>query len=170
LTLQRALVVVAVAAAAWFGWRWLFPDDEAQIRSVLEHIAETMSRGTRDEGEVARLARVASLRTALDPEITVDAGQPFSRIRGRDALIGSVARFNAGARDVEFELADVQVHVALDRSQATVYLTAEARFVDANGGRGLEARELNLTMKRRDGDWVVSAITPVRTLEPLKPR
>ena len=167
---QRVVLVVVVAGAAWFGWRWLFPDDESQIRSVLEHIAETMSTGARDEGEVARLARAASLRNALDREITVDAGQPFSRISGREALIGSVARFNAAARDVEFELADVQVQVAPDRSQAAVYLTAEARFVDADGGRGLEARELNLTMKRRDGDWVVSAVTLVRTLEPLKPR
>ncbi len=168
--LRRVVLAVALAATAWFASRWLFPSDEAQIRAVLDRIADAVGSGAREQGDVARLARAASIHTALDPDITVDAGPPFSALSGRDAIIGSVARFNRAPRDLKVELVDVQIQVAPDRSNASVYLTAEATFVDASGDRGLEARELTLSMKRREGDWVVSGVTPVRTLQPLTPR
>ena len=76
-------MVIAVALAAlWFGWRWLFPNDEAQIRAVLERIADAVGSGAAGEGEVARIARAASRRRELDPQITVDAGPGFSQHQG----------------------------------------------------------------------------------------
>lgn len=167
----KRLAVAAIALTAlWFGWRWLFPNDEAQIRAVLERIADAVGSGAAEEGEVGRIARAASIRGELDPQISVDAGPPFTRLSGRDTLIGTVARVNSTVRDLEVQFEDVQVSVAPDRTTAKVYLTAEAHFNDQRGGRGIEARELDVTFRRLEGDWVVSEVALVRTLEPITPR
>jgi hypothetical protein len=168
--LRRSVLIVAAAAAVWFGYRWLFPDDEAQIRGVLERIAGAVSSGAAEEGDVSRLARAAGVRNYLDPHITVDAGPPFNRMSGRDAIIGTLARLNRTAGDLEVGFDDVQITVDAERDTAKVYLTAEARYRDGGGARGLEARELDVTFRRLEGDWVVSNVALIRTLDPLTPR
>ena len=167
--IQRVIVAGVTLAALWFGYRWLFPNDQAQLRAVLARISAAVGGGAEGEGEVARIARAASLRNELDPQITVDAGPGFSSIKGRDTLIGTVARFNSTARDVEVSFVDVAITVSADRSSAQATMTAEARFT-GQSGRGLEARELDVTFRRLDGDWVVSNVTLVRTLAPITPR
>lgn len=168
MTLWRLLLLAALSAAAWFGWRWIFPDDETRIRAVLDRIAGTVSGGI-EESEVGRLARAASIRNALDPEITVDAGPPFSQLAGRDTILASVARFTSTARDLTVSFDDVAVRVSPERTTANVHLTALARFRGAAGDRELEARELDVTFRRRDGDWVVASVTLVPTLAPITP-
>jgi len=168
--IRRAVIIVVAIAALWFGWRWLFPSDEAQIHRALNRIARAASSGAVGEGEVARMARSVSIRSALDPEITVDAGPPFNQTRGRDVLIGAVARLSTTVQDLEVRFADVQISVDAGGTSAQVYTTAEALFRDGQGERGIEARELDLTFRRLQGDWVVSRVVPVPTLRPVVPR
>lgn len=165
----RTLVLVVVAAAAiWLGWRWLVPDDEAQINAVLERIADGIGSGAA-EGEVGRLARAASIRTALAPDVVVDAGPPFQRLQGRDAIIGAAARTSATVRNLDIRFPDVSIVVAPDRRSASAVVTAEARF-DDGARRGLDARELDIAFTRLDGAWVVSGVTLVQPLRRLDGR
>jgi hypothetical protein len=166
---KRFVIIVCALAALWFGWRWAFPSDEAQIHRVLDRIAKAAGSGAVGESDVARIARSMSIRSALDPKITVDAGPPFRATSGRDVLIGTVARLNTTMKDLEVRFADVQISVDPSRTSAKVHTTAEALFHDARGDRGLEARELDLTFRRLQGDWVVSQVAPVRTLRPVVP-
>lgn len=170
MTVQRGLAIVVVLLVLWFGWRYVFPDDETEIRGALERIADAVTSGAAEEGEVARIARAASIRNELDPQITVDAGPPFSKITGREALVGAVARLNSTVRDLDVQLNDVQVALAPDRQTARVSLTAEAHFRDDGGGQAFEARELDVMFRRRDGDWVVAEVALVRALQPVSPR
>jgi len=168
--LVRPIIVVGVLAlVAWFGWRWMFPNDEAQIRAVLDRIATAVSASAA-EGEVGRLARAASLGRELDPDVVVDAGPPFQRLKGREAIIGTAARLNASIRKLDVRFSDVSVVVDPDRSAAHVTLTAEARFDKGSSGRGFDARELDVTLRRLEGAWVVSAISLVRPLQPVDGR
>lgn len=167
---QRLLLVVVGLAVLWFGYRRLFPDDEARIRAVLEQIADAVGSGAGDESDVSRLARAGSMRNHLEPQITVDAGPPFSRMIGRDTIVGTVARLRGSVDDLEVEFDDVQVAIGPDHTTARVYLTAEARYRDGSGARGLEARELDLTFRKLEDKWVVASIALVRTLEPLTPQ
>jgi hypothetical protein len=167
--LSRQLVLAAVAAAGlWAGWQWFFPSDEARIVAVLERIADGVSSGAED-GDIGRLARAASLRHEFAPAVTVDAGPPFQRITGREAIIGAAARTAGSIRNLSITFPDVAIAVASDRQSATAVVTAEARF-DEGGGRGLDARELELAFTRYEGDWVVSAVTLVRPLNRLDGR
>ena len=169
MTIKRWVITACALAALWFGWRWLFPSDETQIHRVLDRIAKAAGSGAAGESDVARIARSMSIRSALDPQITVDAGPPFRATSGRDVLIGTVARLNTTMKDLEVRFADVQISVDPSRTSAKVYTTAEALFHDARGDRGLEARELDLTFRRLEGDWVVSHVAPVTTLRPVVP-
>jgi hypothetical protein len=166
----RVVLIVVAVAAVWVSFEWLFPDDEARIRAVLERIADAVGGGAEQESEVARLARAASVRNQLDPQIAVDAGPPFSRISGRDAIIGTIARLDGTVDDLEVHFDDVAITVDPGGDSAKVHLTAEARYRDSAGARGFEARELDLTFRRLDGDWVLSDVAQVRTLEPITPR
>jgi hypothetical protein len=163
--IKRAVLVVVVLIGLWAGWRWLFPGDEAQIRAVLERIAEGVGGGGEGGGGVEALARAASLRNEFAPDVIVNAGPPFQRINGREAIIGAAARLNSATRNLELRFPDATVDVAADRQTATAVVTAEARFDQPGGGRGLDARELEVTFRRLDDRWVISAVT---LIEPLK--
>jgi hypothetical protein len=166
----RGIVIVAVmAVGGWYGWHWLFPDDEAMIRAVLTRIEESIG-GSGTEGDLGRLAKVAALRSELDQKITIDAGPPFSRLSGRDAVLGAAARLNTSVPDLEIRFVDVQVSLAADRRTANAYMTAEASFHDARSGQAFEARELDVTFRKLDGAWVIAEANLVRTLEPVSPR
>jgi len=165
---RHLALAVAAAAGLWFGWQWFFPSDEAQIVAVLERIADGVSSGA-EEGDIGRLARAASLRDAFAPDVTVDAGPPFQRITGREAIIGAAARTTGSVRNLAITFPDVALTVASDRQSATAVVTAEARF-DEGGRRGLDARELELAFTRDEGHWVVSAVTLVRPLNRLDGR
>jgi hypothetical protein len=167
--LTRTLALaIAAAAALWFGWQWFYPNDEALIVAVLERVADGVSSGG-EQGEVGRLARAASLRHEFAPNVTVEAGPPFQRITGRDAIIGAAARTAGSVRNLSITFPDVAIAVASDRQSATAVVIAEARFDEA-GGRGIDARELELAFTRHEGAWVISAVTLVRPLDRLDGR
>jgi hypothetical protein len=168
--IQRAVILAVIAASLWFGWRWMFPDDEAQIKAVLARIAEGLGGDTGSNGEVGRIARAASLRNEFAPDVTIDAGAPLQRLTGRDSIIGAAARMNSTVRNLEIQFPDVSVHVDPDRQTATATVTAEARFEDRAGIRVIDARELEVGFKRIDGNWVISAVTVMRPLERLDGR
>lgn len=165
---KRLVLAVAAAAGLWVGWQWAFPNDEAQIAVVLERLADGMSGGA-EEGSVARLARASSLRNEFAPDAIVDAGPPLQRITGRDAIVAVAARTRGSVGKLAITFPDVAIAVASDRQSATAVVTAEARF-DKPGGRGVDARELDLAFSRYEGRWVISAVTLVRPLDRLDGR
>jgi hypothetical protein len=167
----RIVVLVAVvAAAAWYGWRWAFPDDEAAIRAVLSRIEEGVSAGEgAGNGNMDRLARAASLRHELAPDITVDAGPPFQRLAGRDAIIGAAASVSGSRRDLQVRFEDVDITVEPSGERAEVTLSATARSSDA-ADAGLDTRELEVIFRRLEGRWVVANVKLIRALDPMENR
>ena len=170
--IQRAILLALIAGGLWLGWRWLFPNDHAQIEAVLQRIADAVgsteeSPGAANSGSVQAIARAASLRSELAADVTVDAGPPFQRLTGRDAVIGAAARVNGTARNLELRFPDVAITVSPDRSSATAMVTAEARFDEPAGGRTVDARELEIVFTRPEGHWVIATVTVLQPLEPL---
>jgi hypothetical protein len=165
---RNFVLAIAAAAGLWFGWQWFYPSDEAQIVALLERVADGVSSAA-EQGDVGRLARAAALRHEFAADVTVDAGPPFQRITGREAIIAAAARTAGTVRNLSIAFPDVAVAVASDRQSATAVVTAEARF-DDGGGRGLDARELEIAFTRPDDNWVISAVTLVRPLDRLDGR
>jgi hypothetical protein len=168
--IRRAILIGVVGAAVWFGWQWLWPDDEAQIRAVLERIADGLGgEGGADgaAGAIGAVARVAALQEEFHPEATVDAGPPFQRLVGRPAIVAAAGRARASVFNLEVRFPDLDVTIESDRQTATAVVTAEAYFNQAGGQRALEARELEMAFARFDNRWVISQVTLVQPLERL---
>lgn len=163
---MRRLMILALAAVAiYIAWT-MWPSEEGRIRKRLGALAAAVSTGTAEhETQMSRLARVARLRQFLAPDLYVDVGEPYEPIEGRDVLLGMVARAALPPRDVSVRFVDVQVTLQADGSQATAYLTAEASSRTAEGAREIDARELQLTLRKSDREWVVSRVDLLRTLQ-----
>lgn len=172
--IRLVVLLAVVGAAGWYGWRWMFPDDEAEIRAVLDRIEEGVSAGGGAGGgdlggNVNRLARAASLRNELAPDVTVEAGPPFQRLEGREAIVGTAASVSGSTRDLQVRFEDVEIAVEPGGQRAEVTLTAQARTKDPDGG-GFDARELHVIFRRLDGRWVVANVTLIRALDPIDNR
>ena len=153
-------------AALWLAWQWMFPSDESQIRQLLTRVADGVG-GSGESGNIEVLAQVAALQNDFAVDATVDAGEPFQRLSGRQAIVSAAARIRVGVRNLEVRFPEVSIDVAEDREQATALVTAEARFDDEEG-RSMDARELEMGFSHVDGRWVISSVTLVQPLKRLQ--
>jgi hypothetical protein len=172
--LKRRLAYLAIAVAlSVVAWRWMFPNDEGQIRAVLTRIADVVAdaeRAQRASQSLEGLARVAALQNEFAVEARVDAGPPFQRLQGRQSIVAAAARVLAATRDLELRFPEIAIEVSPDRQQATGMVTVEARFDEASGARGFDARELEIGFARLDGRWVIAEVTIVEAIERLDTR
>ena len=169
MTTPRLIGAAVLLLALWFGWQWLFPDDQSQIRAVFARISaivEASASAETGSGGIEGLARVASLQQEFAPDATVDAGAPLQRLKGRQPIVAAAARVLLAARDLELRFPDITIDVAGDRQTATAIVTAEAYF-DQAGQRTMDARELELTFMRVEDRWVIGAVSLIQPLERL---
>ena len=154
-------MVIALAACA--------PSEERAIRNQLSDIAETLSVPAND-GDLGRLARVASLRNALAPDVQVLTGvtlrpgaQIPSEISGRDGVLALVGRWSPPPGGLTVEFVDMQVTLDDSRTSAQVYCTAKLTSGTAEPPV-VDARELTVGFSLIDGEWLITSIRPEETL------
>jgi hypothetical protein len=164
---RRVIAAALLIPACWFAWQWMFPSDEAQIRQLLTRVADAIGNDGTDAGNIEGLAQVAALQNDFAVDATVDAGEPFQRLTGRQAIVSAAAKIRVAVRNLEIRFPDVSVDVAEGGEHATALVTAEARF-DDDGGRGIDARELEMSFTRVDGRWVIASVTLVQPLKRLQ--
>jgi hypothetical protein len=152
----RVIGIAAVAVgAAVFAWRAVFPSDERQIRRQLTRLAEQVNEQPQGLSAIANAASVAS---AFADDVVIDLGQG-APIRGRDTLMGIVARLQGRTSRYEVRIRDMDVRVE-DSQSASVDLSATT-----SGENGMDAREFQLQMVKRDGTWLIARVKPVPVLE-----
>jgi len=148
-------IATLVAAAAVFAWRAVFPSDERQIRRQLTRVAEQVNEQPQGLSAIASAADVAS---AFADDVVIDLGQG-TPIRGRETVIAIVARLQPRTSRYEVRIRDMDVRVDDSRS-ASVDLSATT-----SGENGMDAREFQLQMVKREGKWLIARVTPVQVLE-----
>jgi hypothetical protein len=176
--MRRLLVIVALAAAVWFGWQRLFPSDTAQIEALFGRVAESLTNEDASEdatgagraGGLEALARVAALQNEFTVDATVDGGAPFQRLAGRQAIVAAAARVRAGVRNLAVRFPDIAMEFGDNRDEAHAQVTAEARFDEESGVRATDIRELQVTLVRIDGEWKIKSVTATSPLERLDER
>jgi hypothetical protein len=155
----RSLAAVAVAVSAGLTVYLLVPSEEARVRARLGHLAESLCVPLREQ-DLARFARASRVRGYLAEDVTVEfeAGSE-PPVRGREALVGLVARPWAPQAGVRVELARMTVTLDEARTSADVRLEARGVSLDPSADPPtLEVRLLSLTLRRVDGTWLVSAV------------
>ena len=160
-------VYVAVVLAVLVGYftyqRWFNP--QRAIKRQLSNLAAALSAPPEGRGDMDRLARVASLRNYLAPDVHVKTGPSGLELTSRDALLDAVAAWTASASGWNVDFVDVQITLDSDAT-ARAYMTVEITTRDPRTGKpGVEAREAIFGMAEREGSWVITNAEPAETLQ-----
>lgn len=149
------VVLLAAGVAAYLWWS----SDERRIRSTLHELAGTLSVPPGSDG-LSQVARVAGLRHYFDPDVRIQVGG--QELRSRDTLLALLGRAAPAAEGFTVEFGDISVIVSETGQEADVSLTARVTGRDpVTGDRSVDGREADVTMVRREGDWVILRVEDV---------
>jgi len=159
----RIVLLAALAALGIWLWTVLFPSPEKVVRRRLTELALTVSSSP-NESDLTRLAaaRSAAGFFAANVEVSVDLpelGQRNSLDHEEITQLTLMARSRAGGLQVKFP--DINITVAPDKQSAVADLTVEAKV---SGERDSIVREMKFTLRKTDGQWLITRIETVRTL------
>ena len=159
----RIVLLAALAALGVWLWTVLFPRPEKVIRRRLTELARTVSSSP-GESDLMRLASARNVAGffSTNVELNVDIpelGQRNSLDREEITQLALMARSRAGGLHVKFP--DITITVAPDKQSAVADLTIEAKV---SGERDSLVREMKFTLRKTDGQWLITRIETVRTL------
>ena len=144
-------------------WRTREGSDERVIRQRLETLRTEVNASTMDG--LGTAARAAQIGTYFTEDAVVDLGGGAVPIRGRETLMGMVARLQPRTAAFRLELDDVGIEVVPGGTAADVLLTASfVRRAFSTGEESRDAREFALVLVKADGTWRISRITAIDTL------
>lgn len=156
----RPLLIVLIAAALiWAAWTF-WPSEERRVQRRLDALADVINEQPRDG--IGLVARTAQLGTYFTDDVVLDPGRGAGPIHGRERLLALASRApNAGGA---FNVSFVDVSVTVDGSQATTRMTATLSYLDSRGEENVDAREVELQLKKSD-DWRIARVTAIEALE-----
>jgi hypothetical protein len=158
----RIVLLAALAALGIWLWTVLFPSPEKVIRRRLTELARTVSSSA-NESDLTRLAVARSVAGffAADVELNVDLPELGQRTMDRVEItqLALMGRSRAGGLQVKFP--DINITVAPDKQSAMADLTVEANI---SGEHDSVVREMKFTLRKTDGQWLITRIETVRTL------
>ena len=191
-TFDRSVVVVLVAVAFAPGCV-LFPSEEQKIVRRLEELADAASTDT-EPNPIIQMANAARVGRYFTEDVVIDRGDGSEPLRGRDSIIALAAQAGAAIQDLHVRCTDVDITVPTADS-ATAHLTLVISGRERNNAAGspdagtsssgvqggmtsgssllgvgapgshFDARELNVTLKNVDGEWLIARVERVKTLE-----
>ena len=154
---------MAAVLLVWVGFGWL-SSEARQIRRRLDALAETASVGG-GETNLVRMAKAARLAGYFTEDITIDLGSPSTVIRGRDTLMAMAARICVSPEGLRIELVDVQIAVDAAGARATASMAVQGSGIDfATGDRMIDAREMEMTLVKLDGEWLIQGVSAVSAI------
>lgn len=158
-----AVVILALSAVAVLALRSRETSDERVIRGRLETLRDEVNSS--GGGGLETAARAAQIGGYFTADVVVELGEGSVPIRGRDTIIGMVARLQPRTAGFRMELDDVSVELVPEGGAAEVLLTASfVRRSISTGEESRDAREYALVFTKAGGDWQISRITAIDTL------
>ncbi len=144
---------VFLALAGYFVYQWWFNPNRI-VKARLGAIAETLSVPPH-EPSIARLTRLARLRTLATVDLHVRIGRSGPDLASRDAVLGALGALAPSPEGWNVDFVDSDVRV--DREDtARAFVTAEVSTRDqATGQQSLDSRDVTLSFVKQDGEWLV---------------
>ena len=97
--------------------------------------------------------------------VKVSANRPWAQsqrtLTGRDEITQAAMGARSGVSALKVEFLDVTVIVGPDRQSAVADLTAKAQVP---GDKDFTVQELKFTLKKMDGEWLITRVETVKTL------
>ena len=154
-TVARIALALLIGAAGVYAVQRIFPSEERRIRRQLEAIADAANALTPDLSGAATAAR---LTTYFTEDVTIDPGGGIEPVRGRETIL-AIARTVHSRGEAQVDITDADVTLAPDRASAAVTATVTLTRDAGTSNETREARELALTMVKRDSVWLISHVT-----------
>jgi hypothetical protein len=150
---------VSIALLAYVWW----PSEERTINRRLNELAAIVSVPAADT-DIGRVTRVAKLGGYLADDFHARNGQ--QEIASRDAVLVFVGHWTPPAGGFRIEFVDVHVTVQPDAATALAYLTVKLSGHDPRTGEAtVDAREANIGLAKRNGEWVITTAETAETLQ-----
>jgi hypothetical protein len=161
--LVRGAAALALVALAVYVWRGRETPDERAITARLEALRSEVNASTKDG--LGTAVRAAQIGTYFTDDAVVELGGGSPPIKGRDTLMGMVARLQPRTAAFRMDLDDVTIEMVPGGDAADVLLTASfVRRSISSGEQSLDAREYALVMTKVNGVWRIARITAIDTL------
>lgn len=160
---MAAAILAVLVGAGVFAWATRETPDERAIRSRLDSLRNEVNTSTKDGIGVALHA--AQIGSYFAEDAIVELGEGAAPIKGRDTVMGMVARLQPRTAAFRMDLDDITIEMVPESNTADVLLTAS--FVRRNistGEESLDAREYAVVMIKADGTWRIARITAIDTL------
>jgi SnoaL-like protein len=158
-----AAVLVVLVGAGVFAWRTRETVDEREIRSRLDALRNEINTSTKDGVGVALHA--AQIGGYFADDAIVELGEGAAPIKGRETIVGMVARLQPRTAAFRMDLDDITIEMVPGSETADVLLTASfTRRNTSTGEESLDAREYALVMTKADSTWRIARITAIDTL------
>lgn len=158
-----ASVLLVLIAGGVLAWRSRATPDELAVRARLEALRNDVNSGTK--GGIGVALHAAQIGNYFTDDVIVELGEGSQPIKGRDTLVGMIARLQPRTAEFRLELNDVTVEIGPGNDAADVLLTATfTQPKSAAGDPSLDAREYALVMTKTQGTWRIARVTAIDAL------
>jgi hypothetical protein len=160
---MRLILLAALLALGFWGWRICFPDPERVIRNRLTELAHNASFSA-NEGTLARVYNAQALGKffATNVQITVEGpGGTMYTLQGRDQLLEQATGARSALSGLKVEFPDITVALRPDQESAVADITAKGKV---NGERDSFLQELRITFQKTGGQWLIRRVESMKTL------
>jgi len=164
----RAVLAAVIAGLGIWLWTWLFPGPEKVIHRRLEKLARTASFSG-GESDLARLAAARNLAGFFSTNVELNLDTPrfgHRDIMDREEITQAAVAIRMRSQGMKVNFPDITVTLAPDRQSAIADVTVQA---DIPGDTDNLVQEMKFTLRRIDGEWLITRIETVRTLS-LRPQ
>ncbi len=141
----------------------LIPQDERLIRRHLSSFADTLDV-EKDETIISAALAAKSAAGYFVPDAVIHVGNPVPDLSGRKAITQAAIQGRQMLQAADFDFRDLTVEFKSD-TLADVLLTATATFTTTAGETDYHVREMRITLRKVEGDWSISQVETVKTLE-----
>jgi hypothetical protein len=162
--LQIIFLAVALSLGVWLWAAW-FPNPKQAVRNRLNKVAQLASFSA-NEGNISRVANVQKLGRlfAEDVQVMVDIpGTESHTFTSREEVMQVALAAKRLGDGLKAEFLDMNIEMGTGDQSALVDLTLKAKV---GGESDLIVQELKFTLKKLDGDWLITRVETVRTLKP----
>lgn len=161
--IRLALLAVVCGLGFWL-WTILFPSPEKIVLKKISSLAATATIDAADNnltraGKAVKLAGFFSTDTQIAINIPNETGY---KISGREDIKEHAMAGFAGVSSLKVQFLDTTATVGPDKQTAEVSCTANA---STGSDKDFGVQELKFQFKKIDGDWLITRVETVETLQ-----
>jgi ketosteroid isomerase-like protein len=153
-------ILIAGVAAYYF---FFYQNDEKAVQKRFDLLAENVSKDS-DESQLIMIKRLAAIERVFTKNVHFEIE---SRSRAGEYSSREIARRAGGVRTrfTRLTLKFYDVNIDLQGQTAAVTATARITGLKKNGEQVAETRELEFSLQKKDGGWLIAQVKAVEVLE-----